>query len=202
MSLGVASRLWPVLGSLVLLIAGAVALELYAQAREPRAIVVAIRAQERQDLSGEDDGDGPTDELAAETGAPISPAHAAARELGRRGDLQGAIAAIEREIAADPARPELHADLGYLRLVEGRPSEAVQNLGRARDLGSNSPNTFLNLGVALRRIRDLAGAETALRRALELRPNFYSARLALATVMRRSRRFDEAIAATLRAPKR
>jgi tetratricopeptide (TPR) repeat protein len=137
----------------------------------------------------DDEGD-----LEADTAEPISAAHANARELGRRGDLQRAIEELELEIASHPDQPPLYADLGFFRLVKGESGRAIDALKRARALGSTSPYTCLHLGMAFRRSGDLPGAEHAFEEALVLKPAFRVARLALANVLRKQRRFDEAIA--------
>lgn len=186
-------KLWPLLSVLAVMLSSAIGIEVYARTREPLAIVIAIRGQ----ASSEDEDDEGLDDpgqSAQDTAAPLSAEHAHARALGRRGDLPEAIATFERELEKHPEAAALHADLGYFLLVAGRTSDAVKQLSQARDLGSTSPYTYLNLGVGLRRAGDHAGAGRALNRALALRPTMRAARLALATVLRVTRRFGEAIA--------
>lgn len=188
------SRLWPVLTVLVGLISSALALEVHARTRDPQAIVVAIRSQALGELAGDESSDDEGGEVEADSSAPLHPAHAAARELGRRGDVAGAVAALRKLIESEPQQALLHADLGYFALLEGRPVDALGALQRARELGAASAQVSLNLGVALCRLNRLDEAERALDQALAQKPGFRAARLALSTVLRLARRYPEAIA--------
>ena len=194
MSAAHGSRLWPVLSMLLLLVCGAVALEVYARTRDPQAIVVVVRPQVLTTLTADDESDDEVGELEQDSSEPVNPAHEKAREQGRRGDLPGAIAALRKEVEVLPSEPALRADLGYFLLVNGETGEAAKHLGRARELDSKNPYTYLNLGVALRRMSNLPEAEKALAAALALRPGFRAAQLALATVLRKQHRLDEAVA--------
>ena len=191
------SRLWPVLTLLLLLLSGAGAVELHARTRDPQALVVYVRPETFSRGAGEGDGDGDGDgdergELESDSAPPVSEAHARAREQGQRGDLPSAIATLREEIAAHPGDAVLHGDLGYFLLQDGQTADAIAALSRARELGSSSPYVWLNLGVGLRRSGDLAAAEQALAQALAHKPGFRSARLALSTVLRKQRRFEQA----------
>jgi tetratricopeptide (TPR) repeat protein len=107
--------------------------------------------------------------------------------------VTGALRALDDLLRATPNEPLLHADAGYYALLARRDADAVEHLSRARDLGSKSAVTFLNLGVALRRKGALAEAQAALARSLELRPSFRAPRLALAKVLCMQKRWAEAM---------
>lgn len=185
------SKLWPVLLLLIGLVTGAGALEVYARTREPAAVIVRVLPEA---LTGVGDSASEDDDAAGvelDTAQPVSEGHARAREQGRRGDLGSALATLQAEIAAMPSEPALQGDLGYYLLQSGRTADARAALERARELGSKSAYVSLNLGVALRRSGELAGAERALNEALASKPGFRAARLALSTVLRKLKRFDE-----------
>jgi tetratricopeptide (TPR) repeat protein len=188
------SRLWPVLTVLFLLVGGALALEFYARTRDPEAIVVAVRAQSAAAFGGDEESDDDGDELEADPSAALDADHASARELGRRGDVAGAIAALRAQTQAHPEQAARFADLGYFLLVDKQPREAQTALEQARALGWNNPFTSLHLGVALRRQGQLPQAEGVLRHSLEQKPGFRAALLALAEVLRAAHRDPEAIA--------
>ena len=68
-----------------------------------------------------------------------------------------------------------HANRGAELLQEGEIEEAARVLTMAAILDANLPDAWVNLGVARRRMNDLAGAEQAYRRAVELQPNYVPA---------------------------
>lgn len=186
--------MWPVLTVFVLLLGSAVVLEVYARRRDPQAIVIVIRGDAAGSLSSDENGNDAHGEVEEDPSAPLDPAHAQARELTRRGELSNAVAQLEQLAAARPTEAVLLVDLGYAQLLSDAPEHAVATLERATQLGTQSPYAYLNLGVGLRRVGRLPEATAAIEHALVLKPAFRSARLASATVLRYSKRFDEAAA--------
>ncbi len=85
-----------------------------------------------------------------------------------------------------------HSNRGAESLQNGQHREAVGWLRTAVALDSELPTAWVNLGVALRRSGNLAGAEEAYKTALELDPRVYSAYHNLASLLRLSERPDEA----------
>ena len=84
------------------------------------------------------------------------------------GDRPRAIVSLEAASRLAPAHAPIHHDLGFLRLQEGRPSEAVAALRTALELDPTFAQASLCLGCALQELGDAAGAESAYRRTLSL----------------------------------
>jgi tetratricopeptide (TPR) repeat protein len=188
-------RLWPVLTVLATLLAGAGALERVGRGRGGESITIAIAAG-RVDGSnaGDDDaGEGDDGEIPAASPA-VSPSHAQARQQARRGDLAKALELLRGVVNAEPQVAALRSELGYWLLAAGRADEAIEHLARAAQLAPNDASVAYNLGVARRRAKDATGAEREFRRALDVRPAYGPARLALGAGLRRRRAYDESIA--------
>jgi tetratricopeptide (TPR) repeat protein len=181
-----ADRLWPLLVALVALIAGATVLELTAESYRARPLEIRV---EDSSAPGDDEEDG----IAAEESAPVDEEHAHARELARRGQLDEALAIMER-VAAGSQQASIWADLGYWRLSAGRNADAKAALDRAAELAPDSPRIAFNRGVALSKLGDDAGAEAEYRRALRLNAEYNPARIAYGALLARTERRDEAIA--------
>lgn len=180
--------LWPVLLALCALIAGAVSLEHVAE-RRPGGRVVSIEASADvvdEDVEGEDRG-GFSQSVA------LDEQHAQARTLARRGQLDEAFALYREVERAHPAVASVYAELGYWQLAADEPQAARAELERAVSLDARDPWVHLNLGIALARGGEARAAEASYRRALELRPGFDAAQLALGNGLRRQGRIDEAI---------
>jgi tetratricopeptide (TPR) repeat protein len=187
------SRLWPVLGVLVLLIGVAAALEVLARGRDAATLVVAIRTDSPAGLP-DDDGDGIQADDATGALAPLDDNHARARVLARRGQLVEAIALFEQVASSHPDNAALRAEIGYWMLSAGSAEQARVELERAARMLPEDPHIALNLGIAAARLADDAGAEREYRRALGLRPAFGAARVALAALLLRRGAVDEAMA--------
>lgn len=183
MSSYAASRLWPVLLVLVVLLAGAASLEVYVAKRDPRVIAMTIRAEDTAAASDEDTEDSAS-EVWLEKNTPVTARHAEAREAGRRGDPRKAIELLRAELAVQNS-PQVSAELGYWLLLAEEPQAAAEELRRSASVSPDNPHTQLNLGVALRRAGDLQAARAALQRAVELKPGFGAARLALGILLLR-----------------
>jgi hypothetical protein len=117
------SRLWPVLGVLVLLIGVAAALEVLARGRDAATLVVAIRTDSPAGLP-DDDGDGIQADDATGALAPLDDNHARARVLARRGQLVEAIALFEQVASSHPDNAALRAEIGYWMLSAGSAEQA------------------------------------------------------------------------------
>jgi cytochrome c-type biogenesis protein CcmH/NrfG len=72
--------------------------------------------------------------------------------------------------------------LGHLRAVQGRPGDAVDALSLSAKLNPEKPETFYFLGLALVEKGQRQAAETALRRAIQLKPNWGQAHYQMAFV--------------------
>jgi len=120
--------------------------------------------------------------------ARIKPADPLAREasfyLGLSAYYQGDFAKAENAFSFVAARlplPEVYNNLG---VAQSRRSEksALESFQRASETDPNDPDYHFNLGVALYRSGDLAGASRQLRQALALRPDDSEAQSLLATI--------------------
>jgi superkiller protein 3 len=185
------SRLWPVLLVLVTLLSGAAGVEIYLKQRDPRVLKLAIRASDTPEVNEEDSEEGSA-ELAFDKAAPESELQAQAREAGRRGDANKAIALLQQDLVARDSL-QARAELGYWLLVAGRPADAASELSRVVQTRPDNEYAQLNLGVALRRTDDLQGALQALQTAVRLKPAFGAARHSLGILLMRMGKLDEAV---------
>jgi len=76
----------------------------------------------------------------------------------------------------------------------GKPGEAVEAYRQVIELAPDSAETWNNLGVAHKALRDLPEAERCCRRAVELSPEFADAHHNLGNVLNHRRRPEEAAA--------
>ena len=117
--------------------------------------------------------------------------------------LTEAIDLLQTAHTRRPDQADVLAALGFALLKSGRPTEAVAQLVKANAFEPFNPAAFNNLGVARARLDDLASAERALQRGLELRtfplPRTHLLHTNLALVLAKSGRHAEAIAAAKRA---
>jgi tetratricopeptide (TPR) repeat protein len=104
-----------------------------------------------------------------------------------RGDLTGAIDALEHAASADPSR----AAIDYARMSEHalalyRDDDAVRYAARAIELAPDDPHGHVRLGDLERRRQHDEAAATSYRRALALDPDLHDVALVLATLTRRA----------------
>jgi tetratricopeptide (TPR) repeat protein len=84
------------------------------------------------------------------------------------------------------------SEYGYWLAVSGEPKEAIPHLERAQ-AEHPSAQGALRLGLARARAGDLEAAERELRHALELKPAYGAARVALGNLLRKRGANDEAV---------
>lgn len=89
-------------------------------------------------------------------------------------------------IADSTAAAVLFSNRGVDQLLSGRPEAAVQRLRLATRLDPELTTAWTNLGVALRRLGDHAGAEAAYRRAIASDPESLPAWRNLAILLSRT----------------
>lgn len=89
-----------------------------------------------------------------------------------------ALRVLDVVVEMAPRHPRLWFDAGVIWL-ERDPSQAVAAFERAAELSSTTPGVFYRLGLAREQTGDLAGAVTAFRQALRLRPRWPEATEAL-----------------------
>jgi tetratricopeptide (TPR) repeat protein len=85
---------------------------------------------------------------------------------------------LERLMSEDPKRPEPPAILAELALREGKPEDAIGLYAKASDLGGTNPEMYFRYAITL---WNRSGGSNdailkALRKALELRPDYEEAR--------------------------
>lgn len=86
-----------------------------------------------------------------------------------------------------------YSNRGAEKLLRAEVDEALPWLRTAVALDPELATSWVNLGVARRRVNDLAGAEEAYRRALELDPQTHSAYQNMAALLRLRGREEEAL---------
>ena len=115
------------------------------------------------------------------------------RRLFIAGDLQGAFEAVRTAGRLDPFDPEPLQGKSYILQLQNRNEEAAAAL---REAIERDPNNYLpyllmaNLQVG--ELEDLDAAEESYRRVLDLNPNSYTARTALAGVLLKKGELEEA----------
>jgi len=184
-------KLWPVLMALVVLLGSGLVLQIVAEGHEADPRIIQIASSAGATIADEDtEDDGVT---SFEDSEPLDGDHASARRAAHRGQVKEALGLYDKTHAAHPDSGELAAEYGYWLLVSKRNVEALSVLKRAAALLPSNSRIALNLGLAHGRVGDSAASETELRRALELRPSYGAALVALGGVLRKRGRTDEAI---------
>jgi tetratricopeptide (TPR) repeat protein len=103
-------------------------------------------------------------------------------------------AAYERLAVESPASPEIEESLGYLALQAHDLADARLHFEKALNDGSTDAQMFFRLGMAARRNeQETRVAVQALRKALELDPEYTEARLQLAIVLLQSNDFQRSL---------
>ena len=85
-------------------------------------------------------------------------------------------------------------ELGSALIFWGELDEAARALSRVVALQPNEVSAWHDLGIVRARLGDPAGGERAFRRAISLAPDEPRPRVALAALMVRQRRWDDALA--------
>ncbi len=115
------------------------------------------------------------------------------RRLFIAGDLQGAFEAVRTAGRLDPFDPEPLQGKSYILQQQNRNEEAAAALRGAIERDPNNYLLYLlmaNLQVG--ELEDLDAAEESYRKALDLNPNAYTSRTALAGVLLRKGELEEA----------
>ena len=109
-------------------------------------------------------------------------------------DLPGAEEAFRKAVELNPKALAFRKSLAGVLNRRGMSEQAADLLRPAVEDGSADPGTCILLGHSLARFGDLAGAEQAIRRAIELNPSECKLRVELAGMLHRQGRLDEALA--------
>lgn len=115
----------------------------------------------------------------------------------RLGNLQGAIAAMEKAIPLRPDQPIYHANLAEMYRRQGDPARAVRCALRAIELDPHFHGAYCNLGSAQKAMGQHAEAEKNYRRALELNPQDHQSYHYLGNLYLETGQLAEAAAAYL-----
>ena len=87
--------------------------------------------------------------------------------------LDRAQSECERALAIAPQLAEGHSCLGSVYFASGRYEDAVQQFQRSLDLDHNSDQALRLLAEANQKLGNVAAAEEAYRKAIQLRPNYW-----------------------------
>jgi tetratricopeptide (TPR) repeat protein len=108
------------------------------------------------------------------------------------GDVQGAIADLERALSLRPQEPAVLGLSGRLRLMQGEAETAARDLESAVACGGGSAELLCNLGLAYKRSGLAERALEAYRQALALDPGHPDTRVNLSTLLVQLDRAEEA----------
>lgn len=128
----------------------------------------------------------------ANAGEP-APHLALVRELISR-DPKAALTAAREAAAALPGNAEVQDALGRSQLAANDPGQAVATYKALSVAQPTSPAWQMRLGEALLANKDIEGSKAALRRALEIRPDFTAAQRALVGVAVLEKKYPDALA--------
>ncbi len=109
-----------------------------------------------------------------------------------RGDTEDAIQLVQRSLARAPSTAPAWNTLGGLFIAAGRRSDAREAYRRMTLVAPSLGEGWYNLGICLRDEGDAEGALAALRTSIEREPGFFRSHEALATLLYRLGRTQEA----------
>jgi Flp pilus assembly protein TadD len=107
-----------------------------------------------------------------------SPTAAEAFRLLQVGDIRGALEAVQRVLAVDPANARAHVAAGVALRMAGRLGEARAAFARAIELDPRDHAAAYESGLAAQLSGDAAAALAGFGRSAELRPEFFPAHFA------------------------
>ena len=123
---------------------------------------------------------------------PAVPATAIAEQPGDA-DLAEQMQRLQALGYVEESSPEIHNNLGRLKLGRGRVDEAQREFEKALELDPNNAAALLNLGMIRRLEGRIAEAEHYAKRALQVDPNSINALAQLAELKRDQNDLDESI---------
>ena len=140
--------LWPVLLLTTLVLSSGGALEAYARSHEADAVRIAVVGEAALPNAAPDKDD--VDEDDPETSVPVSEAHALARALARRGELEQALELLAKVANDTPDALGPKLDLGYWLRQRGKISESLALLEQAQQAAPASVSAAFQLGASQR----------------------------------------------------
>jgi tetratricopeptide (TPR) repeat protein len=102
-----------------------------------------------------------------------------AKAYGAKGRLEESEAAYRRVVALDPKMPYPHYGLGNLQAMQKDHGAAVASYRKAISLGARNAATLTKLGLSLVALGDKEPGIASLKNALEIDPEYPSAKRAL-----------------------
>jgi predicted O-linked N-acetylglucosamine transferase (SPINDLY family) len=114
--------------------------------------------------------------------------------LHAKGQKVQAVAALERAVALEPGRAELHAHLAELRRQAGQPGPGAEAARVAVRLAPELAAGHVNLALCLQDLEQHAEAEQSFRRALALQPGDARTHYHLGNLLRECKRLPESAA--------
>ena len=138
---------------------------------------------------------------ALELDRSLAEAHASlGNALLESGDLKGGGGELRKAIELNPSYASAHQWYGeYLFDVEGDSEQMIAEKLRAQRLDPLSATTNMNVGVGYYVTRQYEVAASALRRTIQMFPEFYNAHVWLAAVLMMTGEFEESLAEVDRA---
>jgi tetratricopeptide (TPR) repeat protein len=109
------------------------------------------------------------------------------------GDLDGALAALERAVGINPMLSESRTNLGNIYMQKGRVNEAVLQYRGALELNPRDAKTYCGLGNAQMTLNQPSPATSSYQQAIQLDPNFVDAYRNLAALYTRQRKYQQAL---------
>jgi len=133
---------------------------------------------------------------AVEIQPDYAPAYASlAHAYHKQGRLDDAVKYYSAAIELAPNTVEIHYGLGVALFSRGQPGDAIAQFQKVLQLDPDNCTAYNSLGAAMLKAKsDLELTAQQFRKAVELKPDYLSAHLNLATVLVLQNKFDDAIA--------
>ncbi len=96
-------------------------------------------------------------------------------------------------LAHNPLNARAHMGLGYLRMADQRPAEAIPYFEKSLEIAPYSAETHFNLGVALNKLRRTEEAKAHYEQAIELQPRLAPAHNNLAVLLQQQGSIEASI---------
>jgi len=186
------AKLWPLVISLGVLLAGTAATEVIARNSEGRVLTWEISGDDilAGDEGYESDGEG---DVAWFAGEATSEAHANARLLARRGAYDEALARFAETVEESPGQAALWAEYGHWLRRADRPAEAEEMLASALQRDPALAPAHLDRALLARARGEHSAALSSFEEALRLRPLHTSTRIAYGDLLLDQKKYSRAI---------
>jgi tetratricopeptide (TPR) repeat protein len=106
------------------------------------------------------------------------------------GQVEHAITSFRTALDFDLRYAPAYSNLGLAYRAQGEPRDAISCFDEAIRLDENNPGAYNNLGISLLDVNDLTQAETALRSALSIEPDYAEANYNLSRVLLMAEDFE------------